>query len=356
MSDSDTRRAAPERELSREKRIARRIRKKLRRRNLLAIGLSIGALAVALSRENRREAPAVVASSVQQASIASLDGPLVPQPTADSVPLIRMASLTDERLLDGRSSQPIALSRLSRVHVTGPLALKLNLLLLEEARSYLEQIDGYTATFHREERVGGDLTSQVMELKLRHSPFSVYMNWLEGDRGRELLFVDGENDGKMIVHPGGWKARLIPSIKLDPNGTIAMRESRHPVTEIGLLKLVDRLLERRREELPLADRLTLVLTDQAELNGFPCYRFTLTHRSPETSEYYRKSVLHLDREHGLPVSLAAWTWPEDGQDGADADVDETTLVEQYTYADLVLNPQLADRDFDRKNGDYRFRR
>ena len=357
MSESDTRRAAAETEKSREKRIARRIRRKLRRRNLIALGLSIGALAVALSRDSdssrrSRGGGQPAEQMLDTAAIElDLDGPLVPQPTADSIPLVQTVSYTTDQPAD-KGVRTAAQTQM--VHATGPLAVKLNLMLLEEARDYLESVSGYTALFRKEERVGDALKAQEMEMKLRHEPFSVYMKWTAGDTGRELLFVEGENDGKMIVHPGGWKARLLPAIKLDPHGSIAMRESRHPVTEVGLLKLVERLIERRRDELAHAGQLYAELTDRVDYEGQPCYRFTLAHPTPKTSEFYRRSVLYLDRELGVPLSLAAWTWPDEDSPGVD--LEQETLVERYTYSDLVLNPRLADRDFDRKNGDYRFRR
>jgi hypothetical protein len=72
---------------------------------------------------------------------------------------------------------------------------------------------------------------QTIQLKLRHKPYGVYMKWLEGgDVGRELLFAEGQYDDKMQVRLGGRKA-VLPVMKLDPNGSLAMKESRHPVLE-----------------------------------------------------------------------------------------------------------------------------
>ncbi len=67
----------------------------------------------------------------------------------------------------------------------------------------------YTCTFYKQERIGSELgDGQSIELKMRHKPFSVYMKWLSGDKGREVLYVDGVDDNRMTVHPGGWKARI----------------------------------------------------------------------------------------------------------------------------------------------------
>src|SRR5882724_8434048 len=62
------------------------------------------------------------------------------------------------------------------------IALQLHLTLLELGKHQLESIPDYTATFLKQERVNGeDLQElQTVQLKLRHEPFSVHMEWIEG--------------------------------------------------------------------------------------------------------------------------------------------------------------------------------
>ena len=84
--------------------------------------------------------------------------------------------------------------------LTGRMALLMNQLLLEKGCRLLDTVPDYTATFSKQEYVGGSLSdNQVINLKCRHQPFSVYMKWVVGDKGQELLYVDGENDQKMLV-------------------------------------------------------------------------------------------------------------------------------------------------------------
>src|SRR5260370_4648324 len=131
------------------------------------------------------------------------------------------------------------------------VALQLHLTLLELGKRRLESIPDYTATFLKQERVNGeDLQDlQTIELKLRHEPFSVYMKWTEGgDVGRQVLYVDGHD---MLVRLGGKKGKLLPVIPLDPTGSRAMAESRHPATEMGLLHLIDVLLKYRKRAFTL---------------------------------------------------------------------------------------------------------
>ena len=111
-------------------------------------------------------------------------------------------------------------------------ALLLELLLLERGQLRFADIPTYTATFHKRERIDGELQDlEVTRIKVRHEPFSVYMKWIVGDKGQELLYVDGENDDKILVKLGGLKGRLLPAVKVDPYGSQAKSQSRHPITD-----------------------------------------------------------------------------------------------------------------------------
>ena len=129
-------------------------------------------------------------------------------------------------------------------------ALQSALALLEKGRERLKSTNHYTATFIKQERVGDELTEgDVTEIKVRHEPFGVYMKWVECDEGQELLYVDGTNEGKLLLKQVGWKARLLPLVSLDPHCVLAMSQSRYPVTQMGLLRLVETLITDRRRDL-----------------------------------------------------------------------------------------------------------
>jgi hypothetical protein len=235
--------------------------------------------------------------------------------------------------------------------------LELNAQALARAVSYLETIPDYTATFFKRELVNGAMSDgQVVHMKLRHNPLSVYMKWIVGDKGRELLYVEGENNGNMLVKVGGMKGRLLPCVKLDPQSPMAMKEARHPVTEVGLLNLARRLLHHRREELAASNlplRCKRICNQQ--LDGVSCECFVLDFANPEVCSPYRRSVQYFEKEHSLPVCIMNYCWPSAGE-GEMRSVDESDLIEHYSYSDLRLNQRLADVEFDRTNENYLLRR
>ena len=124
------------------------------------------------------------------------------------------------------------------------------LAILEEVERMLRSKPGYRARFKRLERIDGELGPwRTVELKVFHDPMSVYMRFLEPEEGKEAIYSHGRFDNQLIAHPGGMARLLAPRLKLDPNGTIAMMDNRHPITSAGLLNLVQRLLHFRRLDL-----------------------------------------------------------------------------------------------------------
>lgn len=241
--------------------------------------------------------------------------------------------------------------------IEGRDALLFTLSLLEEGCRRLIGISNYTAIFSKQERVDGEICDgEVMQLKLRHEPFSVYMKWLVGDKGREVLYVEGQHDGKLLVKLGGWKGRLLPTLKLNPNGSRAMRTSRHPITQMGLLAVVTTLIENRREDLRRESRVRCRMVANQQFDQRDCFRYSLEYDRPQDSAIYRKSIVYIDKEYSLPIFIRNYAWPSPTDVLDASEMDNGTLIEHYTYSNIDLNAELADGDFNRTNTAYRFRR
>ena len=193
-----------------------------------------------------------------------------------------------------------------------------------------------------------------MSIKCRHQPFSVYLLWLTGDTGREVLYVDGGHDGKMIAHDGGWKARL-PAFTMATDGYLAMRDARYPVTVAGLEGLIDMMRAVHLEDLARSNFDSCDLEPQGEFAGRPCFVFTTKYKSAVDSPTYRKSVTCIDHEWNVPLHSRHFEWRTSGPVLPEAQLDEATLVESYSFTELAFCRTLSDRDFDRANPEYHFR-
>lgn len=285
---------------------------------------------------------------------------------ATSVPLLKMSPQPAARA-DGSSDSPLAglsadeLNR--RIHnaVHGSkLALELHIALLEVGKHRLDHIPHYSGTFIKQERVkDADLQDlQTIEFKMRHKPFSVYMKWVEGgDIGRQVLFVEGQYEDKLQVKLGGKKGSLLPVMKLEPDSSLAMKESRYPVTELGLMFLAEQVHKYRKRDLGLGKGVHWEMIPNQQFQDNVCDCWVLEYESREVEPIYRKVTTYIDRKLSLPVCVRNYGWPPEGMDTSDpAAVDEATLIEYYGYTNLHFEDQLSDADFDKANADYKFRR
>lgn len=222
--------------------------------------------------------------------------------------------------------------------------------LLEKSIQHLRSHHDYVANFVRQERVGNELRkAETIDLKVRCQPFSVYMRWPETKR--EVLFIDGKHDGDLLIREGGWKGTL-GLLKLAPKGALAMSECRYPLTEAGLERLVNRLLDYRYREKDLTSGVTCRM-DRDTFEGRDCDRFTVEYHDRKTEPVYKKSITWLDREQHVPVCVRNYGWLKDDTSPADH---ESRLIEVYTYRNVRFNVGLTDADFDVENKAYAFRK
>lgn len=114
--------------------------------------------------------------------------------------------------------------------------------LFETALANAANIKDYRCKMIRAEKHGLNIAAaEHIEVTFMVEPFSVYMNWAKNARKAEkLLYIDGENDGKMLVMPVlvGW---LTGPMKIDPAGKQARQSSRRPVTQFGFEKMLQRM-------------------------------------------------------------------------------------------------------------------
>ncbi|MCA9099982.1 MAG: DUF1571 domain-containing protein [Planctomycetales bacterium] len=229
----------------------------------------------------------------------------------------------------------------------GTAATRFCTLLLEQACAKLASYDDMSATFHRQERLDGVLAEpNVMQLKVRNAPYSVFARWTTPHEGREIIWRPDANDGMIMVYPGGPRAWLLPLVKVDPFGDQAMSENRRPVSELGIWNFADRLLEGRR--LDLAEpRVDAWMTQDQRIANRDCYSFTfLTPEHTVTARNY-KTVIFIDRETELPLGCQLFGWPEN-------DGDDPPLEESYLFEDLEMGTGLTDLAFDVDNPAYHF--
>ncbi len=218
----------------------------------------------------------------------------------------------------------------------------------ERERPRVVAIKDYTALMTKQENINGELQdAQVMEVKFRQEPFSVYLKFRYPKKinGQEAIFVRGQNDSKLIAHGVGVE-RTFGTQKVDPEGFIAMRGNKYPITDMGLLNLVDKLLEVGRRDSKFGE-CTVEYFEDVNVGDRVCTLIQVVHPVPRKSFQFHIARVFVDKELNLPIRYESYDWPK--KEG-----DEPIMIEAYTYQNLKLNVGLTDKDFDYKNPDYNY--
>jgi hypothetical protein len=218
------------------------------------------------------------------------------------------------------------------------------------ARDKYRTIQDYTCTFIKRERINGQLLpEEYISMKVRSKPFSVYMKWQRPYEGREVIYVQGAYDNKVMAHGTGVEKIVGGTVALDPRGDMAMENSRHDITEAGIGNLSNQLANRWQREKQLGQT-RVEIKENAVVDGRPCWCVKTQHPvDPKKYSYYRSRVF-FDKEHGLPIRFEGYDWPRRGSSP------DGELIEVYTYRDLKFNIALTAMDFNVDNPRYGFGR
>ena len=221
--------------------------------------------------------------------------------------------------------------------------------LAQKAREKFRTIQDYSCLFIKRERVNGQLLpEEYVQMKSRVRPFSVYLRWQKPYEGREAIYVEGQHDGKLMVHSTGVEKVVGGTVALNPRGEMAMENSRHDITEAGIGNLAEQLVTRWEAERKLGQ--TQAELKDMKVDGRPCIMVKTTHpNDPRHYAYYRSRVF-FDKENGLPIRFEGYDWPRRGS-APDGD-----KLEEYTYRDLKFNVSLTSADFSTENPKYNFGR
>lgn len=235
---------------------------------------------------------------------------------------------------------------------TKPLAISDVLEIARELKADMEaNVSDYTAKMIKRERIHGRLRDEdTMQIKIRHAqsdaqppvPFGAYLVYVPPSslEGREVIWVDGQNDGKLLTHQFGL------NLKLPPDGLLAMNGNRYPVTSIGMLTLAEKLIEKGELDRDRSDCKIEIVENQV-VEQRPCKLIQITNPEKVPEVDYHVAQIYIDNELGVPIRYASYSWPTQR--------DPTPqLEEEYTYLDLKINVGLTDADFDPKNSEYKF--
>jgi hypothetical protein len=304
---------------------------------LATVVLALPGAQAAAPLENRRTVdPMILRSKAPDPAPSVAAGAEPGSPGTAAMPEVpRLAGLTKDSLVAAgpRPSDPIARARKA----------------IADCRVRYAHVRDYTCTFVKRERIDDRLTPQhIMHMKARTNPNSIYFRFQQPNQGREAIYVHGRNNGRIVAHDVGLTKFLAGTMHLDPRGSMAMEDNRHPVTEAGIGSLIDTVARHWAVELTPGES-QLTFHDDVRLGNRHCTVIESVHPERGPDFLFHKVKLYIDQEHGLPIRFEAYDWPRHTSARAE-------LVEEYSYLDLKINVGLHDQDFDPANRQYSFGR
>ena len=222
-------------------------------------------------------------------------------------------------------------------------ALKQALKIVGESHAALQSVRDYTATFSKKEIVGEKLIEQTMQLKMRQRPFSVYLKFAKPHKGREVIYVNGKNGGKLVAHGTGFQ-KILGTLKLKPTSNLVMKENRYPITQIGIEKMLNAVVAIWEKQ---ASNSQVRYFPKAKLGKTSVRVIQVTHAKKTATTPFHMTRLYIDNQTQLPIRVQQYGFPK--KSGG-----KPPLIEQYTYSNVKTNIGLASRDFDPKNPGYNY--
>ncbi len=226
---------------------------------------------------------------------------------------------------------------------------------LEGCRAH---INDYTALLVKRELLGDELAEHsFIQTKIRNrklvngklvQPLSVYLKYLKPAdvKGREVIYIEGQNNGNLIAHEGGFKGRFLPTVNIPPDGMIAMRGQRYPMTEIGVENLIVQLLDRGQTARKFEDA-QCEFRKNARIKDRTCTVFQVTLPTKHPELVFHQVQVFIDDQLKLPIRYIAYDWPR--REG-----EPLQVLEEYNYLNLKINVGLTDEDFNPENPAYNF--
>jgi hypothetical protein len=204
-------------------------------------------------------------------------------------------------------------------------------------RRTVREVKGFTTVMEKQERLAGKIyPREIVDVACRQDPFSVYMEWKDGVRlADRVLFVAGENDGKMLARPHSGVARFLAGsyVVRDVDGPDARQSSRETLREFGFRHNMEETYHFWKAA---RDAGTFHYDYQGikkvkEVGDRTC--FTL-HRVCDKPE--------LDGVKDVTIYVDTETWLQVGSVMKDTD---GLLIAAYYFRDVKLNPEFKKDQF-----------
>jgi hypothetical protein len=202
---------------------------------------------------------------------------------------------------------------------------------------YEQDVRGYRCVFAKQEKVNGKLRKKErIFVHFREKPFSVHMEWLEGNDllgAKRTLYAEGLTDGFLFARTTF--GLVVPKKLDDPQVTAT---SRFPITQFGVASGARDTLKSMRAA---KENGTLYISYEGivrvkEVGDRLCYKFIRAPQVPPEAEGVNELILYVDLQTHMQVGSVLLDT-------------EGNLIAEYYFRDMDLNPSFDEKQFTRSS-------
>lgn len=237
----------------------------------------------------------------------------------------------------------------------------------------IDKIKTLTFKLDKSERINGKMVPGSQTVKVQAKPFKTYVLVHVPDKGAEVLFIEGENNGNAKVSPNKFPYM---TLNLDPEGSILRNNQHHSVRQLGfeytgkvLKHVYDQYKDKMEDYVQVHGEVTyddrkcwnVTLTNKQyalndytvkagenvidiarkthtneyellevnKLSGYDKVKVGQVIKVPNT--YCKKIEMYIDQENFLPIYQKMY--------------DATGLIAVYEYKNLKINPPIKPEEF-----------
>ena len=222
---------------------------------------------------------------------------------------------------------------------------------IERFETINRQFGAYACIVTMRETIDGELQDmRRAQMIFRAEPFSVYMKYNTPDDigGREIIYVEGQNNNRIIVTKGGFRpalAHITRAIKTDSQ--LARSESNHSLKELGIASMMRQLLDVAHSTEQFPD-CKIEFFENASIDNRACTVIQITHEPKSDIFPFYKGQVFIDNQYQVPVRFICYNWPDSSG--------VATIREEFTYTNIIPNASVTDADFDFRNPRYEFKK
>jgi hypothetical protein len=245
--------------------------------------------------------------------------------------------------------------------------------------SAMVKVKTATFTIELQERIYGKMHSGIHHVKLQASkPLCIYLKSVKPDAGAEVLYIEGANDNKALVHPNSFP---FINLNLSPDNPLLRKHHHYTIRQMGFahahsimryyenaekdrfyskLKVTSEpnyyILEIDNDEFGFinykvnkGENITsiakkfhvndqMILELNRKISGFNDVSAGTVLTIPNT--FAKRIVMHVDKKSMLPIRQFIY--------------DLKGLYSQVEFKSLRVNPALTEEDFSKDNPQYGF--